>query len=635
MPPRSTVLPLSLLLLGSTAFAQTTSAPAAPPPKSGVTIQTRTNLVVVDVVVTDHSGKNVHGLQRSDFLLTEKGAPQQIRSFEEHSAPAQPADPPKPLDLPPGVFTNFTPAPASSALNILLLDSLNTPLQDQAYLRSQLLSYIRSAPAGNRIAIFGLTTRLILLQGFTANPQLLRSAIDKKSMRSSQILDNPTSGLPAEQLSRNIANSGADSNSDQLGTIARLQQFEAQTQSFQLQLRARYTLEAMGQLARYLSALPGRKNLIWFSGSFPLSVLPDGDLPDPFAVMGDMSGEFRDTANLLTRSQVSVYPVDARGLFNAPMYDVSEPGARYASNPQAFGADLQKFSQQTAEEHATMLQMAEQTGGRAFINTNGLSKAVETAISTGANYYTITYSPSNTRYDGAFRRIGVKLGARLAPENLSLAYRRGYFAVDPNAPAARPTQVAGPVPASPSLAPPPPNVIRAAMMRGAPEPTQIIFKALVLPATPPSSAPEDNLAPDTRANPDSKLAHGPYRRYTVDTAALASQLLLVRQSNGDSTGAVEFVVNAYDADGTLITATSGSARLNVKAENLARLSGSGVPFHQVISVPASGDFYLRVGVHDLVSNRVGAVEVPISSIKGLAPAPLPGATPDAVTTPHP
>ena len=59
--------------------------------------------------------------------------------------------------------------------------------------------------------------------------------------------------------------------------LANLQQFEAEQQSFQLQLRARYTLDALNQLARYMSALPGRKNLIWFSGSFPVNILPDAD----------------------------------------------------------------------------------------------------------------------------------------------------------------------------------------------------------------------------------------------------------------------------------------------------------------------------------------------------------------------
>ena len=61
--------------------------------------------------------------------------------------------------------------------------------------------------------------------------------------------------------------------------------FEAEHQSFQLQLRARYTLDAMNQLARYLCGIPGRKNLIWFSGSFPINIFPDAIPANPFAVV--------------------------------------------------------------------------------------------------------------------------------------------------------------------------------------------------------------------------------------------------------------------------------------------------------------------------------------------------------------
>ncbi len=626
MPQKFTHLLTSLLaslVVASTALAQTPASPPSPAPPStpapipptAPTIQTRTNLVVVDVVVTDRSGNNVHGLQRSDFAITEKGVPQQIRSFDEHSAPAHPPIPQPIPELPPGVFTNFSPAPETAALNVLLLDTLNTPLLDQSYVRQQLLKYLRSAPPGNRIAIFGLTTHLIYLQGFTSDPALLRSAIDKKSLRPSQVLDNAVTGRPTEQLSDTTASIEASSHGALADVTARLQQFEAVTQSFQVQLRARYTLDAMNVLARYLSGFPGRKNLVWFSGSFPLSVLPDGDLADPFAAMADMSDEFRDTASLLSRSQVAVYPVDARGLFNAPMYDVSERGS---ASPQAFSQQLNKFNQQTALEHATMRQMAEGTGGRAFLNTNGLAEAVNTAITTGANFYTITYTPSDTHWNNAFRRIGLKLQGRPAQQNLSLAYRRGYFAVDPNPPPPRRALTAGgnavPAPASATA-------MRAAMMRGAPDPTQVIFKARILPAIPASAPPEAAPDPSTRANSDPKLAHGPWRRYVVDIAAVPGQLLTARAPNGNLSGVAEFVIHCYDRDGTLITTTSKGLRLDVTADNVRKLLSSGVPVHQVISVPDRGEYFLRIGVHDLIGDHVGALEVPLSTIKTLPPPP--------------
>jgi len=94
--------------------------------------------------------------------------------------------------------------------------------------------------------------------------------------------------------------------------------------------------------------LPGRKNVLWFSGSFPISILPDGDLQNPFAVVADSEDEFRETTDLLARSQAAVYPIDARGLMVAPMTNASNDGSKYGRNPGAYGKDLGKFFQQPA-----------------------------------------------------------------------------------------------------------------------------------------------------------------------------------------------------------------------------------------------------------------------------------------------
>ena len=71
-----------------------------------------------------------------------------------------------------------------------------------------------------------------------------------------------------------------------------------------------------------------------------------------------------------------------------------------------------------------MDQMAEHTGGRAFLDTNGLAEAVTKAVDQGSNYYTITYSPTDPKDDGSFRKIQLKL----QQQGLNLDYRRGYYA---------------------------------------------------------------------------------------------------------------------------------------------------------------------------------------------------------------
>ena len=606
-----------VLALNSPASAQNQpppqSTPAPQPANSGVTLRASTQLVVVDVVVTDSKQNPIQGLKASDFTLLEKNVPQQIKNFEEHKSfpPAEAARLQPIPKLPPGVFTNYSPIPVSHTLNVLLLDTLNTPLKDQAFVRDQLRKYLNGAPPGDRIAIFGLSTRLYLLQGFTSDPETLKAAVNQKNLKSSPLLDDAVGGgTGPESLSDMM--SGFGNNPGMAQAVANVQQFEAETSSFQLQLRARYTLDALNQLARGLSGLPGRKNLIWFSGSFPINILPDGDIQNPFAVVASAEDEFRETTNLLTASQVAVYPVDARGLMTAPMYNASNSGKKYASSPTAFTKDLQKFSQQTADEHSTMLQMAEETGGRAFINTNDLAHAVTQAIEAGSNYYTLYYSPTDTNWNGNFRKIQVKL----QQQGYNLAYRRGYYADNPNAPLKK-----GALPVTTPGTPPPLDVLRAAMMYGGPDPTQILIKVRVLPA---STDTETTVAPRNVLNPESKVK-GPYRRYAIDYAADPHDVRVAPQPDGTSLMGLQFVIYLYDQDGNLINVAEDKTHAELDTAGLASFRTHGIPWHQEISVPIKGTYYLRIGLHDVIGDRVGAIEVPIASVKNLAP-PTPPAT---------
>ena len=248
------------------------------PTQPASTIQSNSNLVVVDVVVTDSQRNPIHKLTRADFTVLENGQPQAIKSFEEHASnPAAPQLPPLPK-LPPGTFTNFSVAPANGALNVLLLDTMNTPMTSQSTVRDQMIKYLKDSPPGTRMAIFGLTSRLLLLQGFTSDPEVLRAALNgKKGLpKGSVVMSDPVNGDSpgADDPMMDMAEDAIGDDPSMAQVVADLQQFEAETQSYQLQLRARFTLDAFNQLGRYLSSLPGRKNLIWFSGSFPIDILP-------------------------------------------------------------------------------------------------------------------------------------------------------------------------------------------------------------------------------------------------------------------------------------------------------------------------------------------------------------------------
>jgi hypothetical protein len=93
------------------------------------------------------------------------------------------------------------------------------------------------------------------------------------------------------------------------------------------------------------------------------------------------------------------------------------------------------------------------------------------------------------------------------------------------------------------------------------------------------------------------------------------------------------MIFVYDADGVLFNTQSGRIAADIPASRFASLLQSGIRFRQEISVPVKGEYFLRIGVHDVTTNRVGAVEVPVSAVSKLqpwtaqTPVPAPAATP--------
>ena len=605
--------------IAQTATPATPTPPAAssaskPAPAAPVaTLKAAAQLVVVDVVVTGGGQKLVHGLKASDFALTENGVPQVIKNFEEHTALTT-ADAtkfgPMPV-MPPGIFTNYTPAPANGAVNLILLDALNTPMQDQAYVRQQLLAYLKATPPGTRIAIFGLTTHLIMLQGFTSDPDLLRRVLDKSVGSASPALKDQVGG-------GGIQNSPADKLEDMdipgsQQMIENMREFDARQQTFQIEVRAKLTLDAMNQIARYASGIRGRKNLIWFSGSFPLNILPDtnpgtlGAVHDPFAAMGDSQDEFRETVALLGRSQIAVYPVDARGLTTSPVMQAST-GRNYggARGIERMKEDNDQFLNDTIEEHGTMREIANATGGQAFVNTNGLKEAAAAAVTEGANFYTLTYTPTNTERDGKLRKIRVEV----ARPGVQLAYRKGYYADDP-------AKVAKADDATTAAAAPSTHdTLRLAMTRGAPVPGEILIKVGVVPMT-PATQTEDKVA---SSNVVTEKAKGPFLRYSVNYAINPGDLVFLKGPDGKIYSDFDLVIFVYDSDGGLINSLQNSAHIAGSLEEIRKAIVQGVLCHEEVSAPAKGEYFFRIAVHDRHRDHYGAVEVATGDVRNVKPA---------------
>jgi VWFA-related protein len=606
---------LALPLCSGLAFAQAASAlqnaaPAASPAaQSGAPVfRAQARTVVVDVVVTGPNGKPVTGLTKNDFSVLENKKPQTVAFFEPHAAaettaaaPAQTLPP-----MPPGVFTNYPVAPPRDAINVLLLDALNTPIKDQMYVRQQMIAYLKKLPPGARIAIFTLASRLRIVQGFTSDSSALLAVLDGKKKQA----------MPQQSILLNSADQ-MDTLSSMGGQTAMaqsaMQQFNSDTESFQQDLRVRITLQALEEIGRYLSAVPGRKNLIWFSGSFPLNIDADPDAASPFEAMRSYGEEVQQAADMLSVGQIAIYPIDARGLEAPPMYSASNRGSQYVNNPAAFGKHLMKFSSRNAAEHATMQLIADETGGKAIYNTNDLKGALAQVVENGSNYYTLAYTPTDTKWDGQFRHIKILMDK----SGYTLQYRQGYYADDPDAR----RQHATVAPATASQ-----DQFIALTQHGLPDFSQIIYKAHLYPAKmqPPPGA---GIASNAGIAGNAKTLKPPLTRYVVDYAAMTRGIPFMQTPDGLRHGALRFAVVAFDRDGKVVNAVSEDVQLNLKPQTYDLYSQVGLQYSQQIDLPP-GPLFLRTAIYDIATGRIGTYELPVNVTAA-------GVTAPGVTAPNP
>ena len=149
--------------------------------------------------------------------------------------------------------------------------------------------------------------------------------------------------------------------------------------------------------------------------------------------------------------------------------------------------------------------------------------------------------------------------------------------------------------------------MRAAMRHEAPPPTQIIFKALFVADSKLSNKPADGNTPSQGVKP-------PYRLITVAYAANPGDISMPARPDGLRHVDLDFVTLVYDRDGKLFNQQTNRVDVFAKTEAVQDFLREGVKYQQQIAVPAKGEYYLRSGIHDLIGDRIGTVEVPVSAI---------------------
>jgi VWFA-related protein len=528
----------------------------------------------LDIVVTNGKGEPVPGLHREDFQVTEDGKRQNISVFEEHKGGAVTLA--KLPPMPANVFTNYPLTKIPDSVNVLLLDWLNTQPQDQAYVRVQTIKYLQSITPGTSLAVFTLGSHLHMVQGFTTDPAVLLAALDSKKAKpgteSTRLLPTAVQAA-AEQDLINLMRM----NMAAPAAIEAVTQEMAGMGALHTDERVRVTLQALQLIGRFLSGIPGRKNVIWFSGSFPISIFPGAGVPREY------SGDLRQTADLLTPGRVAIYPVSAEGLTGNFTYE-----AENVFTPEEQRDNLREESLKHAENQVAMEELAKDTGGQALYNTNSLSDAMAHAINGGSHYYSLAYAPTNKKMDGKYRAIQVKF---LRGE-YKLAYRRGYYAEE--------TKTQSALDRSSTADP-----LLRLMAFGLPDSTQVVYKVRVQPSSPQPKAD----APHAGGNTELK---GPFTRYVVEYAISVEDLGLKLTHDGIRHGNIEAMLTAYDFYGKPLNFVARTFDIELEPKVYDEVKTRGLQLHQEIDVPQE-DFYLRTGIYDRGSARAGTLGIPLGT----------------------
>jgi len=409
-----------LFFLTNLAFAQENPSSQ----DDGEAIRIGTELIQLDVVVTDKNGNIVNNLTKDDFQLLEDDKPQDISFFsiirpkvEAKSSIKASVNTSKDINIDVPLIEQ------SGRTFIILVDDLHISFNNIVNVRKQLLNLINTQfQVGDRVAVISTGGGLGFLQQLTDDPRVMRKAIERlrsqvrptvppnnlaelTEFQAQKILEGEIESLDLAVM-RYIENVGIPIPRP---TVER----DIQTTSRQivdaLNLQTTATLQTIRNSILALKSVPGRKTMILVS---------DGFLLEPREA--DHYQQMQRIVDSATRAGVVIYSLGSDGLGFGP------------NNP--FGAEKSSFdltgvgiSLSGREQFASLIglnTLAADTGGVSIINTNDLSGGLKRIVDESSSYYLLAYYPTSVEKDGKFKKFQIKIKTR---KDLTIKTRKGYF----------------------------------------------------------------------------------------------------------------------------------------------------------------------------------------------------------------
>ncbi len=571
MKKRASLIPILILSLLTSSIGQTQSPATGQDQSDDEVVRVTTNLVQVDAIVTDKTGKQVTDLRPDEFEILEDGRPQAITNFSYidtgSEAASRPASPPA-GDAPMVAPVRLRPEQVRRTI-ILVADDLGLSFESTVRVRDSMRKFVNEKlQPGDLVAITRTGAGAGALQQLTTNKQQLLAAIERIrwTFYSRVGITNfgPGSKPPAPMTVK-----GAD-----------------------------YTLDALSFILKGLKGLPGRKSVVVFTDDFAIfpsvsdiDLKLDGSgkagtgIDDALKKMDEMLGkgvELRTRQRLTAepgegitklldranQASAVIYMVDTRGL---PIMSVT---AEMSKAPPSMIDLIGDNSLKLYNTQVGMRFIAEQTGGTALVNNNDIDLGLQRALDDLKGYYLIGYRPS----EGTFGRSRFhKISIRVKRPGLKVRSRKGFFGLTEEE------------------------------RRAAP---RTRTEELIAAMTSPFQTGEINLRLTSLFSNDPGKGSFMRSLLHVDAKALKFQA----DSEGWQTAKMEVAAMTFDDSGKIVDQVTRDETIQVRGATYERLLRNGLVYSFDVPVRNPGSYQLRIGVRDPLTKALGAasqfIEVP-------------------------
>jgi VWFA-related protein len=392
-------------------------------------VRISSELVQTDVMVFDKGGKFVDGLKQDEFELKVDGKPQSIGFFERIESGTVNED--AQLAAARGTKTGTDKGSAlpldRGRTVVFFVDDFHLSPPSFSHIRKTLLRFIDEEIGQNdEAAVISASGQIGFLQQFTENKTVLRAAASRISARPNGQRDTQN---PPMTEAHAFAIEGGDTGVIDFFVESLLREIPGlnrQTAVTQVESRAHSialqsisvalnTLRSLYSMVRNSSQIPGRKVFFFISDGF---LVNDRD--------GDMRDWMRRITDAAARAGVVIYSLDAQGLrssnADASTSAAFDPGGRLASVNNSEISGMQ----------SPLYTLAGETGGRALVNTNALSRAVVGALKETSLYYLLAWKPESAVGRGGTKFQRIEVSVRNRPE-LRVIVRRGFYNSQPPA----------------------------------------------------------------------------------------------------------------------------------------------------------------------------------------------------------